>query len=550
MKLHRILGCFLAAFCTLLVTNGCGGGGGGGGSSSNPFAGSYIASFTRSTDTKLLVAVRSDGTAEAVVSDDSGVVIEGTGVANPATGAITVNMDGPGGPTTMTGLFSRSPGLDASLTGGVQGSNLQAGKTNSGNNSVFAGKYKVQYGGSSSGELDITIANDGKVYKRVGTQLTRIGSITPGGKITFEGEGLVTPPTRNTGWTGTIFLTPSSIGGSGGWKDPEDGSFQGNWTAVPDSSGGAPVFKQVDLVKGLNGQYPSILAASSNGHLAGFVGSNAAYWSSPTAEPVILNNPPGTTISWVTDVSDNGITVGYAYNAANGVGSSKAVYWPAGSTNPVELSYPNEYVTGIASGINSSGVIVGLVRKSNGSTRACIWPGGSEQPIIPPQGDAVRVAESGVILCQANSGYLPSMIATEMVPLPAPPGYGNRTTQGMSHNGIIFGVAQLGGGEAFRPIVWNPTMYAPQAIAFLEGYQSMEVFSAGSGGTFIGRAKALGIDFQAVYWKDATQVALLDDIIENNVNIYRGGQFIFSDGSVLAYGRDPSDFPITAWLRP
>lgn len=550
MKILRILSYFLATFCALSAVTGCGGGGGGGGSSSNPFAGSYIASFTRSTDSKLLVAVWPNGTAEAVVSDDTGVVVEGTGVADPATGAITLNMDGPGGPTTMTGLFSRSPGLDASLTGGVQGSNLQAGKTNSGNSSVFAGKYTVQYGGSSSGELDITIANDGKVYKRVGTQLTRIGSITPGGKITFSGEGLVTPPTHETEWSGTIFLTPGSVGGSGEWKDPSDGSFQGNWSAVPDGSGGEPVFHRVDLVKGLGADYPSILAASQNGHLAGFVGSNAAYWDSPTADPILLNNAPGANISWATDVNANGVTVGYSYNTSGGVGASKAVYWPAGSSNPVELSYPDEYISGIANGINSSGVIVGLVRKSNGTTRPCIWPSPTAAPIIPPQGDAVRISETGVVLCQANSGYLTSILATEMVSLPAPPGYGNRSTQGMSHNGIIFGVAQLGGDGISRPVVWNPSMYAPQALAFIEGYQSIEVFSAGNSGTFVGRAKAQGLDFQAVYWKDATHIALLDDIVENNVNFYRGGQFVFADGSVLAYGKDPSNYPITAWLRP
>lgn len=539
----------IALFALLSLLAGCGGGGGGGGSSSNAFTGVYKGTFTRGSDTILLIAISNDGSTEAVVSDDSGVLVQGLGTTD-SEGNILVTMTGTAGDTTLTGAFTRAPDGQVTLDGGMSGT-VPITKTGNGSVSSFAGKYKFQFIGSSTGTINVTISESGKVYKRVGTELTQIGTVSKGGAVTFTGESLLPPPANTVQATGTIFLTSNSSGGSGTWRDASNQSTQGTWTAIPDAGSGEPVFNQVSFIKSLNGiDYVSILAASPNGHLAGFSGNTPVYWSDPDATPTILNHASGATVSFPTAVNESGTVVGYSYVSGN-LAQSKAVYWPAGSSSPVELPYPDEYSFGLANGINAQGVIVGLVRKPNGSVHPCIWPTPTGTPILPPQGDAVSISNAGVVLCQANNGFLTSIQATTMNTLFPPPGYGVLKIQDMRANGIITGTAELGGDGIRRPISWLPPQLGPQAMAFIEGFQEIVPLSAGTNGSFTGRGKTIGSNnYQAIYWKNANEIALLDDVVASATVFFQGGQFILADGSVIAYGKDFDQFPIVAWLRP
>lgn len=546
-SLHTRLFAFIALL-TLLV--GCGGGGGGGGSTpSNEFAGTYKGTFTRGGDTILHMAISNDGTTEAVVSDDNGVLVQGVGTTDTQ-GNIAVSMTGTPGNTNLTGAFTRGPDGQVTLDGGVSGT-VPITKTGNGSVSSFAGKYKFQFIGSSTGTVNITISESGKVYKRVGTELNQIGTITKGGSIAFTGESLLPPPANTVQATGTIFLTSTSTGGSGTWKDTANQATQGTWTAIPDAGDGEPIFTRVSIIKTISGAgIVNILAASPNGHLAGFSHGTPAYWSDPDATPYALNHASGATISWPTGVNESGVVVGYSYSTGN-LAQSKAVYWPAGSSTPVELPYPDEYSYGIASGINSQGVIVGLVRKSNGAIHSCIWPSPGGTPILPPQGDAVSISNAGIVFCQANNGFLSSIQATTMNTLFPPPGYGALTLQAMGANGIVTGTAELGGDGVRRPVSWLPPQLAPQAMAFIEGFQEITPFAAGTNGSFVGRGKTVGSNnYQAIYWKNANEIALLDDVVASATVFFQGGQHVLADGSVIAYGKDFDQVPLTAWLRP
>lgn len=539
----------IALFALLTLLAGCGGGGGGGGSSSNAFTGIYKGTFSRGSDTILLIAISNDGTTEAVVSDETGVLVQGKGTTDTQ-GNIAVSMTGTPGNTNLTGAFTRAPDGQVTLDGGISGT-VPITQTGNGSISSFAGKYKFQFVGSSTGTVNITVSETGKVYKRVGTQLTQIGTVSKGGSVTFTGESLLPPPANTIQATGTLFLTANSTGGSGTWKDTANQSIQGTWTAIPDAGDGEPIFTRISIIKSINGAgIVNILAASPNGHLAGFAGGTPAYWADPDATPYALNHAAGANISWPTGVNESGMVVGYSY-ATNGLAQSKAVYWPAGSSTPTELPYPEEYVSGIASGINSQGVIVGLVRKTNGSVRACIWPSPSGTPILPPQGDAVSISNAGIVFCQANNGFLSSIEAATMSTLFPPPGYGAMTLQAMGANGIITGTAELGGDGIRRPIAWLPPQLGPIALAFVEGFQEIVPYAAGPTGSYTGRGKTVGSNnYQAIYWKSATEIVLLDDVVASATVFFQGGQYILADGSVIAYGKDFDQVPLTAWLRP
>ncbi len=91
----------LIAILSLLLV-GCGGGGS---SPTNAFSGVYTGAFSRSIDSKLLVAIAANGTTEGVVSDANGLIGHDTGTTDND-GVVSVIMTGP-----LTGAFVRSPGF-------------------------------------------------------------------------------------------------------------------------------------------------------------------------------------------------------------------------------------------------------------------------------------------------------------------------------------------------------------------------------------------------------------------------------------------------------
>jgi hypothetical protein len=525
--------------------------GGGGGTPTNPFKGIYKGNFTGVNPTTVVVSIGASGTTEAVVSDSTGVLVEGTGTTND-NGDVSVSMTGTAGATSLTGAFGRGraqTGLNINMSGGINASGVNAPST--GNVSVYKGKYKFQFTGSSSGDLLVTISNDGTVYKRVGSTLTQVGKVTATGTITFGGTDLVTPSTTNTNWSGYLFLTPDSSGGSGTYVGKTDATFAGTWNAIPETPT-TPVFNQVTPVKSLSpSDGISVLAASPNGHMVGFSGSKAVYWDTPDATPVELTNPGSTEITYMTSVNSLGAKVGYSYKIGQDPDSAVPTYWAPGSTSPSVLQLPDHYVAASPSGINDSGVIVGVVvHETNHVLRPCVWPAGGGQPFIPPQGDMGGIANNGVVVCIANKGYLPDTNAQNMIPIPPTVPYLPITLNGISAAGVILGHAPKSDDGFEHPLVWPDLTQAGIPLKFLDGYSEMIVYGAGQSGEYIGTGRVAASNVsQAFYWPNSTSVTLMDDIVKDNVIAFQGGQFVFANGNVIAYGKYPNGAFTVAYLQ-
>lgn len=534
--------CLALIISTLLV--GCGGGG----APTFPFAGTYRGDFTSTNPTSVVVSIGSGGVTSAVVSDSTGVLASGDGTTT-TDGVVSISMNGSVGATTLAGSFGRAAsGLTLDLSGGINKTGVNAPPT--GNVSVYKGKYKFQFAGSSTGDLLVTISTDGTVYKRVGTSLTQIGKVTATGTISFGGTDLVSPSTVNTNWTGQIFVTPSSSGGSGTYVGKTDPSFSGTWNAIPDEPV-TPIFNTVTAVKSLSvSEYPSVQAVSPNGHMVGFSGSKAVYWDSPTSDPVELSNPGNTTITWMVGVNSSGAKVGYSY-MPNQLNTALPVYYAPGSSSPSVLSLPDHYVGASLSGINDNGTIVGvIVHETDFLLKPCVWPAGGGQPFIPPKGDMGGIANNGVIVCLANKGYLESPSAQDVIPIPPANGYSPLTLSGMSPAGVIFGHGPLNDDGLKHPIAWPVLTQAGVPLKFINGFTEMTIAAAGPNGEFLGRGLASGAsNSQAIYWANSASVALLDDIVQNNVITYKGGLAVFADGAILAYGTYPNGSFTISYLQ-
>ncbi len=489
----------------------------------------------------VVVEIGSGGVTNAVVSDSTGVLVSGAGTTT-TDGTVSVSMTGTAGATALSGSFTRGrapSGLSLDLSGGINANGVNANST--GNVSVYKGKYKFQFTGSSSGDLLVTISNDGTVYKRVGTSLTQVGKVTPTGAISFSGTDLVTPSNTNTVWTGQLFVTPTSSGGSGTYVGKSDSSFAGSWNAVPETPI-TPIFNHVTAVKSLSvSEYPSVQAFSPNGHMVGFSGSKSVYWDSPTSDPVELSNPGSTTITWMVGVNSSGAKVGYSY-IPNNIETALPVYYAPGSTSPSVLSLPDHYIGASLSGINDDGTIVGvIVHETDRVLKPCVWPAGGGQPFIPPQGDMGGIANNGVIVCLANKGYLDSPNAQHMIPIPPANGYSPLALNGISAAGVIFGNGPLNDDGFKHPIVWPILTQAGIPLKFINGFTEMTVADAGPNGEYVGRGLATGaMKAQGIYWANTGSVALLDDIVLDNVIAFQGAQAVFSDGAILAYGTYPN----------
>ncbi len=537
------------AFLALLVAIFLAGCGGGGGAPAFPFAGNYRGNFTGTNPSSIVVSIGTGGVTNAVVSDSTGVLASGVGTTT-TDGLVSVAMSGSAGSTSLTGGFGRAQsGLNLNLAGGINANGVNAPPT--GNVSVYKGKYKFQFGGSSSGELLVTISTDGTVYKRVGNTQTQVGKVTATGTITFGGTDLLTPSTTDTNWSGQLFVTPDSAGGSGTYVGKTDTSFSGTWNAVPENPVG-PVFTLVPEVKSLSPrEYPSVLAFSPNGHMVGFSGSKAVYWDSPSSLPVELSNPGSTTVTWMVGVNSSGGKVGYSYLASAGVDTAVPVYYAPGSTSPFVLALPDHYVGASLSGINDDGTVVGvIVHETNHLLAPCVWPAGGGAPFIPPKGDCGGIANNGVIVCLANKGYLDTPNAQNVIPIPPAVGYSPLSLDGMSAAGIIFGNGPLNNDDLKHPIVWPNLTQAGIPLKFINGFSEMKVQAAGTKGEYVGRGVATGSSgSQGIYWANTGTVALLDDVVKDNVISFEGASAAFSSGNIIAYGKYPSGAFTVAYLQ-
>ncbi len=118
----------------------------------------------------------------------------------------------------------------------------------------------------------------------------------------------------------------------------------------------------------------------------------AAFWSSVTAQPVVLPVPAGTTNAWVNAMSGTGVVVGYAEGS-----TSSAVRWvQSGGAWAAEV-LPHIGFGARAMGVNDAGVVVGIARNKNGKWIPVYWTPGSSIRMLGTTswgaGNAVAVSE-------------------------------------------------------------------------------------------------------------------------------------------------------------
>jgi probable HAF family extracellular repeat protein len=104
-------------------------------------------------------------------------------------------------------------------------------------------------------------------------------------------------------------------------------------------------------------------------------GSIAAYWSSPSATPILLPKLPGYNgLHQALGLNDSGIAVGTAWNSKGGRITSIAVRWVrAGETWTVCSLGGLGGKDGAANDVNAAGWITGWSELSSGKDRAFLW---------------------------------------------------------------------------------------------------------------------------------------------------------------------------------
>ena len=123
--------------------------------------------------------------------------------------------------------------------------------------------------------------------------------------------------------------------------------------------------------------------------------NRAAFWSSVTAQPVVLPLPPGTTSAWVNAMSGTGVVVGYAEGSM-----SSAVRWVQSGGAWVAEVLPHIGFGARAMGVNDAGVVVGIARTRNGKWVPVYWTPGSSIRMLGTTswgaGNAVAVSDGAV----------------------------------------------------------------------------------------------------------------------------------------------------------
>jgi len=138
-------------------------------------------------------------------------------------------------------------------------------------------------------------------------------------------------------------------------------------------------------------------------------GSDVAFWSDHSAQPVVLNGLTGSIFVSPLSVNAAGVFVGYCLYD----GYTTPVIWPNADASPQALPLPfGQSMIGsyYAASINSAGVIVGSVGNGSGGGQCTLWKDGQVHDIAVltnnySLGEAKLITDSGWILGTAYYGY-------------------------------------------------------------------------------------------------------------------------------------------------
>lgn len=191
---------------------------------------------------------------------------------------------------------------------------------------------------------------------------------------------LMAPPDSNLMSVATA-ISGSQVSGYLVARTPITG-HENDFPAVWNRSTGA--------VTEMSGVYGEVLATDGI-HQAGAAGGTngmgiyAAYWSSPSANAMLLN-PPSSFGS--ADGIDGNLVVGYVNNTA-------ALWRISGATSTYSSLHPNDYFNSVAYGV-SHGQIVGEagIHQPNGSVvfRAALWTSLSASSFVPLTGNQITAS--------------------------------------------------------------------------------------------------------------------------------------------------------------
>ncbi|HWD37446.1 MAG TPA: hypothetical protein VG944_01240 [Fimbriimonas sp.] len=161
----------------------------------------------------------------------------------------------------------------------------------------------------------------------------------------------------------------AAIAGCGG-----SGSGGGSTTGTPVASlaYGQPVAIPIPL----HAEGGGVSAYSSDNRLVGAFGlgdvTNAAYWSSPTSQPVVLQGLANGYTALANGVNNKGQVVGSSSPTINGI--KTAIVWTNPSAAPSPLPVPATTIASAATSINDKGVIVGWITTTSTNTvRFVLW---------------------------------------------------------------------------------------------------------------------------------------------------------------------------------
>lgn len=138
--------------------------------------------------------------------------------------------------------------------------------------------------------------------------------------------------------------------------------------------------------------------------------SQAAYWASPTAAPVVLPRLPGyNNRHHATAINASGVIVGVVWNRSkSGSISEMGVRWyQAGGTWVVEALGSLGGGTSAAYGVNDAGQIVGWSRRGSGSNVAFLWTPGQGMRAL----EALTASDKGTAFSISNPGSLGVLVA-------------------------------------------------------------------------------------------------------------------------------------------
>lgn len=124
--------------------------------------------------------------------------------------------------------------------------------------------------------------------------------------------------------------------------------------------------------------------------------SQAVFWSSSAALPVVLPLPSGAIRAYVWGINSSGIVAGFVMQSD---GRNRAVRWvPSGSTWGTQI-LPDLGYGGAAHGLNDGGQVVGSAGTKSGSARPAFWEASGALHLLESAdgvGEAVGISEPDV----------------------------------------------------------------------------------------------------------------------------------------------------------